>query len=349
MFEIYDGKTEFTQWDINQKLVVNDRTIKEVHFNNALSANALVCVPYEFNGLLVVDVPNILLQEALRLYVYAFCGECVRASADYEVKPRVKPSDYVYTETEVKTYAALDNRLTEVEKDIKNKADKNSDVMGSGHFVDNLASTQNPHIEGVNNAIQQYSGYAPNNLTACHVEGGKNIAASNYCHAEGLSTKALGSVSHSEGNSTTASGTHAHAEGIGSTASGSFSHAQNCYTTASGIKAHAEGNRATASGENSHAGGSYSTAGGTCSFAHGNYVKATHNNQTAFGEFNLNKTNTLFEIGNGTADNSRSNAFEVTTNGIAYAGQERLVKESELKAMENKITKLLDKLDISLE
>ena len=116
MFEIYDGKQEFTQWDINQKLIVKDRTIKEVHFNNALSANALICVPYELDGLLVVNVPNILLQEALRLYVYAFCGECVRASADYEVKPRVKPSDYVYTETEVKGYAALDNRLTEVEE-----------------------------------------------------------------------------------------------------------------------------------------------------------------------------------------------------------------------------------------
>lgn len=122
MFEIYDGKTDFTQWDINQKLIVKDQTIKEVHFSNDFAETALICVPYEIDGLLVVDVPNILLQEAMRIYVHAFCGECVRAAANYEVKPRVKPSDYVYTETEVKNYEDLESRLAEVEEDLSTAA-----------------------------------------------------------------------------------------------------------------------------------------------------------------------------------------------------------------------------------
>lgn len=51
-------------------------------------------------------------------------------------------------------------------------------------------------------------------------------------------------------------------------------------------------------------------------------LKTTVNNQLGklvIGKYNSQNTNAVFEIGNGTADNARSNAFEVTNTGIARA------------------------------
>lgn len=112
MFKIYDGREKFYQWDINRKLIVNDNTIKEVHFANCLCANAHICETYTEGNLNIVNVPNILLQEYLNINVYAYDGESTKHSATFEVERRTKPSDYVYTETEVKDW---DNAVTREE------------------------------------------------------------------------------------------------------------------------------------------------------------------------------------------------------------------------------------------
>lgn len=210
------------------------------------------------------------------------------------------------------------------------------DVQGDGHTISNYAT--NPHAEGYRNSIKEVKGYASNGLVCCHVEGGGNVAASNYCHAEGLNTKALGSVSHAEGNETTASGTQSHAEGIYTEASGTFAHAQNCRTKASGARSHAEGNRTESKGESSHAGGESSVSEGARSFAHGLGIKTPIANQAAFGKYNKGKTDTLFEVGNGSGDAARLNAFEVTTDGTVYAYKaikigNTTITETQLKAL----------------
>ena len=94
--------------------------------------------------------------------------------------------------------------------------------------------------------------------------------------------------------------------GHGCTASGSISHAEGS-STASGLCSHSEGT-ATASGNYSHAGGYRTTA--------------AYDSQTAIGRYNSNKQTNLLEVGNGTSNSSRSNAFEVDRWGnVTAAGR----------------------------
>lgn len=113
----------------------------------------------------------------------------------------------------------------------------------------------------------------------------QNKANGNYSHAEGLYTKADGSASHSEGGYTDATGDYSHTEGYSTSASKRFS----------------------------HAGGNTSSALKEGAFVHGNNVIADKNDyEIAFGTFNKSNEDTLFSVGNGTDEDTRSNAFEIT-------------------------------------
>lgn len=125
-----------------------------------------------------------------------------------------------------------------------------------------------------------------------------NVATGNYSHAEGTKTTASGSASHTEGVRTTASGQCSHAEGYWTYATGSYSHA--------------EGYQTKAQGSNSHAGG-YGTIANAHQFVHGRYNTA-YMAPTSITD----TTGTLFMIGNGTASDTRKNAFRVTADGGVY-------------------------------
>lgn len=56
------------------------------------------------------------------------------------------------------------------------------------------------------------------------------------------------------------------------------------------------------------------TTGNNCT-ASGKYIDVCYNEQSAFGKYNNNKDNDLFEIGCGTSSDDRDNAVEVKTNG----------------------------------
>ena len=110
--------------------------------------------------------------------------------------------------------------------------------------------------------------------------------------------------------------------GYNAIASGFASHAEGSRTTASAVGSHAEGYATTASDFDSHAEGSNTTASGIYSHTQNFYTTAGYAYQTAIGKYNDNKSTTLFEIGNGTADNARSNALEVDTSGnVTAAGR----------------------------
>lgn len=99
MFKIYDGRSEFYQWDMHQQVIIDDHTIEEVHFCNKTDSCALVSKAYEKEGLWVADVPDILLQESFPIRVYAYCNKSTtRASTTFKVNARSKPADYVYTD-----------------------------------------------------------------------------------------------------------------------------------------------------------------------------------------------------------------------------------------------------------
>lgn len=115
MFKIYDGRTHFWQWDTDCKLVVEDSSIQQVHFCNRLSECSLVCLTYKENEQLLVNVPNILFQSDRDIHVYAYNG-FTKYEECFKIFARCKPSDYVYTETEVTTWEQLDERITVLEK-----------------------------------------------------------------------------------------------------------------------------------------------------------------------------------------------------------------------------------------
>ena len=162
------------------------------------------------------------------------------------------------------------------------------------------------------------------------------IAAGQYDHAEGWKTKAFGGYSHVEGYLTTASGSFAHAEGTQSQAYGNSSHAEGYATLANGGGSHAEGYQTMAYSQNAHAEGTQTVANGDGTHAEGNlskarayYAHAQNNNtiadsqsQTSIGKFNVVDANDTYAliIGNGTADNARSDALRVKWNGDVIDG-----------------------------
>ena len=70
MFKIYKGGDTFFQWDIGQRLIVEDPEMDKIHFCNKTGECSLVCEVYEEDGLRLVNVPNILLQVPYMIRVY---------------------------------------------------------------------------------------------------------------------------------------------------------------------------------------------------------------------------------------------------------------------------------------
>lgn len=134
------------------------------------------------------------------------------------------------------------------------------------------------------------------------------------------SNKAIGDYSHAEGNNSKATGMFSHAEGNGTKASNVASHAEGNLTVSSNVASHAEGNTTTASGNMAHAEGTNTIASGNCSHAEGSFTKASSDNQHVEGKYNVEDSSDKFAhiIGNGTADNARSNAYAVDWNGKIY-------------------------------
>lgn len=193
---------------------------------------------------------------------------------------------------------------------------------------DTLAALDNDKMDKVN---PTGTGYFSLNRKAGHTPGTNSVAvgtqttaSGDSSHAEGAYTTASGSCSHAEGDHTVATLDYSHAEGAYTTASGTHSHAEGYYTKTSGPYSHAEGFSTTASRSCSHAEGANTTASGNHSHAEGDHTKATHKAQHVEGEYNIADTSTakadargtyVHIVGNGTADNARSNALTLTWSG----------------------------------
>lgn len=204
-------------------------------------------------------------------------------------------------------------------------------VTASGNYShaegdETLASGDFSHAEGggttasgINSHAEGYETLASESYA--HAEGNDTTASGNGAHAEGFGTTARGKGAHAEGNESIASGSFAHAEGNNAIASQTGAHVEGSHTSASGNYSHAEGSATTASAFCAHAEGNSTTASGSHSHASGEDTVAGYDNQTVVGQYNNNKSDTLFEVGNGTDDSTRSNAFEVYANGdINYTG-----------------------------
>lgn len=114
------------QWDINRVIEIDDseNTVSEVHCCREEDTESLV-LPFERKGdIIEAVIPNVFLQTAERIYVYAVSNvnDEVKTSEfkAFRVNERQKPADYVYEESEVLAYKKLENEIRTL---AKNKAD----------------------------------------------------------------------------------------------------------------------------------------------------------------------------------------------------------------------------------
>ena len=101
IFKIYDGRTNFWQWDKNQKLIVLDDTVTEVHFSNRNMTHSIKKDIYtDVNGVRICNVPDDLLKLPRNLVAYAYSDNTTKKSVKFAVVKRPIPSDYVPSQTE---------------------------------------------------------------------------------------------------------------------------------------------------------------------------------------------------------------------------------------------------------
>ena len=140
IFKIFDGRTNFWQWDTKQKLIVLDDRITEVRFSNRNMEHSKRRIVYTDNdGNRVCNVPDLLLQLQKNLVAYA----CIKRddgsistikSVKFAVERQPIPSDYI-CEQDAAVEAILD-RLEILEDFIKDIETGNQELKKFDNMVD---------------------------------------------------------------------------------------------------------------------------------------------------------------------------------------------------------------------
>lgn len=141
-----------------------------------------------------------------------------------------------------------------------------------------------------------------------------SFASGNNTRAVGTSSTALGENTIASGSTATSMGNATIASGLGSTSMGYSTKGIGNTSTSLGYSTIASGAVSTSIGLSTTASGDYSTS-------MGNNTIAKSDNSLVIGIYNdTTNTSCLFEIGNGTANNARSNALTVLSNGNTGIG-----------------------------
>ena len=209
---------------------------------------------------------------------------------------------------------------------------ENAIAMG---FNSNATALSSVAIGNTVNASGNYSTAFGRGTTATQ---DNTIAMGLNSNATSLSAVAIGNTVNASGNystalgrSTTASGVSSVAMGYQTTASAYTSTAMGELTTANGGNATAMNFGTLASGYASTAMGSITAAREYSSVSMGYFTIAKSNASLVIGMYNdTTNVNRLFEIGNGTAFNARSNALTVLTNGNIGIGTTNPTKQTEI-------------------
>ena len=117
------GVDGLTQWDVGRQVNV-DKDVDMVHFSNrpyGYSKNVKVT-----DG--VADVPDMFLTSCAPLRVWAYVGDFEKGYTKiekiYEVKPKNRPEDYIYTPEEIKTWEKLQSEIGNI-SDLATEAKEN--------------------------------------------------------------------------------------------------------------------------------------------------------------------------------------------------------------------------------
>ena len=170
-------------------------------------------------------------------------------------------------------------------------ANSQIEANGNGAVASGYASGANSQINASSDGAVA-SGYTSGDGSQINANG-NGAVASGYASGANSQINASGDGAHAEGYADEvdifASGTGSHAEGNGTNAVGDYAHAEGMITEANGEASHSEGKGTIARGDYQHVSGKY-------------------NIEDEQGDYAL-------IVGNGTADNARSNAFAIDWNG----------------------------------
>lgn len=151
MLTLNDGRKELYQWDTGRTATV-DIECDVVHFANLKYGESLA-VEVEENK---VAIPNKLLTSGEPIYCWAFAkddsGSYTKKEQTLDVVKRAKPSDYVYTETEVITIqTAVENALEEAKESGAFKGD--SGASGKDGTSVTVSSVSESTVDGGENIV----------------------------------------------------------------------------------------------------------------------------------------------------------------------------------------------------
>lgn len=123
MIRIEGDRNALYQWDLNQRIILtNIKPGIQVHFydEHKTFESCPIVIAYEENGNVYADIPNLFLQKNGIITIYIYVENENKAYTEYHsellVLYRPKPADYVYTETEVKTWEVLEKKFEEIEE-----------------------------------------------------------------------------------------------------------------------------------------------------------------------------------------------------------------------------------------
>ena len=172
IFKIYDGRTNFWQWDTKQKLIVLDESITEVHFSNRNMTHSIKRDVYDKDGIRVCNIPSDLLKIPANLVAYAMADGTTVKSVKFAVVRRPMPSDYVSDQNE-----EIEEKFTKIdimlESLSENKADdiyydeegKYIQLISNGEPIGNRVELPNDEACGIDDCKINEDGHLIVTLT----------------------------------------------------------------------------------------------------------------------------------------------------------------------------------------
>lgn len=159
-FKIFDGRTEFFQWDLKQKLILEGfNNVEQVHFDDGCHETAYVAETYNADGRTLVDVPSDALTIGGSIKVYAYDidstnGDRTLYVQRFIVNRRAKPADYVYEERDVRrledlirmTEDFINNSVNDELNEAKNSLDAHNNVK-KNELDDYVTNVKKPELD----------------------------------------------------------------------------------------------------------------------------------------------------------------------------------------------------------
>ena len=106
-----DVRIELWQWDTGRKIVVDDKSVSEVHYSKYSSTQAITRKVIDGKA----EIPNYLLQDTHDVTVYAYSGSIengyTMAEKTFNVEKKPKPANYVETEEDKAILAKLKEEI----------------------------------------------------------------------------------------------------------------------------------------------------------------------------------------------------------------------------------------------